>query len=322
MKREAKASAGFKNQMKKIKVLFVCSGNNVTGISPNVAVQAKGLADAGVEVVFFEIKGKGWKGYLKNIFRLRRYLKNHSYDVVHAHYGLSGMAASLAGAGPLAVTIMGSELYLNSLLKVSVQLFSRFVWKTVIVQSEEMRKMTSGNAVVLPNGVDLSLFKNIDREEAKEITGFSKGKHVIWVSAPDRPEKNFVLAEEAVKELSDDDVFLDVVNRVPHDVIPNYFAAADAMLLTSKWEGSPIVVKEALAAGLPVVSVDVGDVKALLSGVDGCYVTDSNAGEIADALRKALSFGRRTDGLIKVEHLDMKNVSEKLKAIYRSLVTE
>jgi hypothetical protein len=71
-----------------------------------------------------------------------------------------------------------------------------------------------------------------------------------------------------------------------------------------------------------VVSVDVGDVKALLSGVDGCYVTDSNAGEIADALRKALSFGRRTDGLLKVEHLDMKTVSEKLKAIYRSLVTE
>ena len=308
--------------MGKIKILFVCSGNNVTGISFNVDVQAKGLVDAGVEVDFFQIKGKKWKGYLKNIFRLRRYLKGNSYDVVHAHYGLSGMAASLAGAKPLVVTIMGSELYLNFLLKVSVQLFSRFVWKTVIVQSEKMRRMTSGKAFVLPNGVDLGMFKNIDMLKAKEITGFSKGKHVIWVSDPGRMEKNFMLAKEAVKELNDEAVSLDVVNGVPHDVIPNYFAAADALLLTSKWEGSPIVVKEALAAGLPVVSVDVGDVKELLSGVDGCYVVKSNAGDIAEALKMALSFGRRTDGIKKVEHLDMKIVSEKLKAIYRSLIPE
>ena len=310
---------GVEKFMDKLKVLFVCSGNNTTGRSVNIDVQAGGLMEAGVDVAFFEIKGKGLTGYLRNIFLLRSYLKNSSFDAVHAHYGLSGMAASLAGAGPLVVTLMGSELYLNFVLKHAVIFFARFVWSTVIVQSGKMNRMISGKGIVLSNGIDLQKFQNVDVEKALEVTGFEKGKHVIWVSDPYRAEKNFSLAEKAVKMLDDENVSLDVVNGVPHDEVPYYFRAADVLLLTSKWEGSPIVVKEALAAGLPVVSTDVGDVKELLSGVDGCYVTGSTESDIANALKKALSFNGRTGGAAKVKELDIKKVSERLKDIYGSI---
>ncbi len=305
--------------MKKLKVLFVCGGNNASGRSPNVDVQAEGLTGAGVDVEFFEVKGKGLKGYLGAVSELKKALKKNDFDVVHAHYGLSGIVASLAGAKPLVVTLMGSELYMNGSFRLAMKFFSRLVWNNIIVQSEKMKAVAGKNAIVLPNGVNIRQFRNVDRVKAKEITGFLSGKHVIWVSNPERQEKNYKLAKETVEFLNRKDVSLEVVKDVPHDDIPYYFSAADALLLTSKWEGSPIVVKEALASGLPVVSVDVGDVKELTAGVDGCYVTGSNAEQLAEALSKALSFEGRTYGIKNIEQLDTKIISKRLKDIYQKM---
>ncbi len=309
--------------MHKLKVLFVCSGNNTNGRSPNVDVQATGIKDAGVDVHFFEIRGKGVAGYLKNIFKLRKYLKSYSYDVIHAHYGLSGMVASLAGAKPLLVTIMGSELYLNRTLRSLMILFIRHIWRRVVVQSEQMKKIVGGNGtIVLPNGVDIDRFTSVSREEALQNTGFDSSRHIIWVSDPLRPEKNFKLAGDSIALLKEGDVKLEVVHGKPYKEIPYYFRAADALLLTSQWEGSPNVVKEALAAGLPVVSVDVGDVKELINNVEGCYIANRNPEDIAEALTKALLYGKETNGLEKVKHLSMKIISDRIKDVYNSMVVQ
>lgn len=309
--------------MCKLKVLFVCSGNNSSGRSPNVDVQAAGLVESGVDVHFFEVKGKGAAGYVKNIFKLKKQLKSNCYDVVHAHYGLSGIVASLAGAKSLLVTIMGSELYMNRMLRSVTLFFIRHVWRKTLVQSEQMKMVTRGDkTVVLPNGVDINRFTSVNREEALQKTGYKQGKHIIWVSDPLRPEKNFKLAGDAVALLNDRDIKLEVVSGKAYEEIPFYFSAADALLLTSKWEGSPNVVKEALAAGLPVVSVDVGDVKDFLNGVEGCYIVRSNPEDIAEALTKALSFGKQTNGIEKVKHLDIKIISERIKDVYNAIVVQ
>ncbi len=307
--------------MHNLKVLFVCSGNNDTGISPNVDVQATGLEEAGVDVHFFEIRGKGTAGYVKNIFKLRRHLKSNNYDIIHAHYGLSGIVCTLAGASPLVVTIMGSELHLNRTLRSVMILFVRHVWSKVFVQSEQMKRITGGgNTVVLPNGVDINRFTSVSRQEALRKTGYNSGKHIIWVSDPLRPEKNFKLAGDAIALLKERDIKLEVIFGKPYIEIPHFFRAADALLLTSRWEGSPNVVKEALAAELPVVSVDVGDVRELIDGVEGCYIANSNPEDIAEALTKALTYGKETNGLDKVKHLDMKIISERIKDVYNSIV--
>ena len=309
-----------KCMMHKLKVLFVCSGNNPTGKSPNVEIQASGLMHAGVNVHFFEIKKKGFSGYIHYAFKLRSFLKKNSFDVIHAHYGLSGMLASLAGANPLVVTIMGSELYLNNAIRKATVFFVRHVWKYTIVQSEKMKK-TAGRAdvIVLPNGVDIEKFRAIDVSEAKKRTGFTHGKHVIWVARPDRPEKNVALAKEAIGLLQDDGFVLDIIFDKTYDEIPYFFRAADVLLLTSKWEGSPNVIKEALAARLPVVSNDVGNVKEMLSGIKGCFVTGDDAESLSGALREAVKYKDKVDGDKVLRGLGMDTVSNKLKEIYDSV---
>ncbi|NPA35435.1 MAG: glycosyltransferase [Chlorobi bacterium] len=305
--------------MHNLKVLFVCSGNNQGGISPNVRVQAEGLKNSGVEVDFYEIKGNGIIGYLSNVIPLKKHIDNTDYDVVHAHYGFSGIVATLAGANPLLVTIMGSELYLNRMFRTVVVYFIRNVWDNVIVQSESMKtEVGNNNVIILQNGIDILKFKNVDVQEAKRRTEFNHGKHIVWAASPERREKNFSLAKKAV-DLLGEEFTLDAVYGKPHDEMPYYFKAADALLLTSKWEGSPIVVKEALAAGLPVVSVDVGDVKELLENIEGCYVTSESPVDIGNALQMAVEYKNKIEINSVLDRFEISFISERLKDVYRSI---
>jgi glycosyltransferase involved in cell wall biosynthesis len=107
---------------------------------------------------------------------------------------------------------------------------------------------------------------------------------------------------------------------VPREYVPVYMSAADVMVLVSETEGSPITVKEALACGLPIVSVDVGDVAELVAGVDGCWICDANEEAIAQGILRALSFGRRTDGRKRALELSSEVTASKLMALYAEVL--
>ena len=97
----------------------------------------------------------------------------------------------------------------------------------------------------------------------------------------------------------------------------------DALLMTSKTEGSPQVIKEAMVCGCPIVSVDVGDVAERVSGVEGCYVVPTREPkDIAEALQKAIAFGERTNGREKIVEMGLCNeqVAEQLLYIYKQLL--
>jgi glycosyltransferase involved in cell wall biosynthesis len=288
-----------------------------------VEVQAEGLRKEEVDVHYFEIQGKGLGGYLKNTIRLRRFLRKEIFDVVHAHYGLSGIAASLARAKNLVVTIMGSEVYLSWWVLLLMRVYARFIWSCVLVQSVAMQKrLKSSKCRVLPNGVEIDLFRSISPADAKKKLGYNLGKHVIWVSDPARDVKNYKLAQAAMVSLNDQDVHLHVVHNRPHNELPDYFRGADALLLTSRWEGSPIVIKEALAAGLPIVSTDVGDVAERIEGVAGCYLAASAPESLAEGLRMALAFEGRTDGHKNLDQLSLQDFSCALKRIYQEVMDQ
>ena len=110
-----------------MRVLFVSRYNVKIGISPIIENQGRSIEDK-VDLSYFPIKGNGFKGYLSSIFELKKHLKKNSYDIVHAHYSLSAFVTSLAGAKPLVVSLMGSDVKSRNMYKSLIKIFSRLFW--------------------------------------------------------------------------------------------------------------------------------------------------------------------------------------------------
>lgn len=284
-----------------MKVIFVASGNKAVGtVSAFVRSQYDSLSREGVEMIMYPIVGHGIRGYLKHYRTLRKLIKKECPDIVHAHYSTCGYLAAMASIGlksKVVVSILGSFPQDNLKCKM-VRFFVDHVWSATIVKSERTRKQLGRNLPIIPNGVNLEQFQIIDQDKAKDSTGFDKGtKYVIFVSNPNRSEKNYPLAEKAVGMLNDNTVELFPVFDKTHDEVVAYMCAADVLLLTSVSEGSPNVIKEAMACNCPIVVTDVGDVHERLDELEGCYVSKSfDPSELSELLQEALRFGRRTEG--------------------------
>lgn len=321
-----------------IRVLMVTSewpepGVNVT--SHFIKRQADFLAAAGIEITVFAFKGrKNPFNYLKNWVRLQAKLSRQRYDLVHAQFGQSGLLA-LPKRLPLVVTFRGSDL-LGSVSERTgrhrprgvLQVLSRLVATradAVIVVSEHMKRKLPSSIVshVIPSGLDLRLFRPTDKRVARKQLGLPEDeKLVLFVGRPSQGRKRVHLAEKALEILNRSVPARLVVGwRVPHTDVPLYMSGCDALVFTSMQEGSPNVVKEALACNLPIVSVSVGDVETRLKGVDGCELcADDDPETIAAALKRVLLRGGRTNGRETVLALDEKITTEQLINIYQSVL--
>lgn len=306
-----------------MKVLFVSSGNKKDGISPIVYNQGESLKANDVELEYYTVNLKGWKGYLRHLVPLAKVIKNGGYDVVHAHYSLCGFLATFAAPlrTAIVVSLMGT-FRKNTVKYYLIRLLAACRWKAVIVKSERM-KMQIGlsKAPIIPNGVQIEkfTFPHTQPQLRAELGLALQQRIVIFVSDPARPEKNFKLCKESVETLQDDRVMLIPVFNKPHDDVAKYMLAADVLMLTSFTEGSPNVIKEAMAAGCPIVTTDVGDVHYLLKDLEGTYIMqDFTPEEGARMLRKALAFGQKTAGLarLKTLRLTLNEVADQLKKVY------
>ena len=177
---------------------------------------------------------------------------------------------------------------------------------------------------IVPNGVDFDLFKPLDRESSRQHFGFGRHQRVVLFAAnPGDPRKNFPLAQEAVSLLRD--WFGDKCSLWPfygreQNELPMAMNAADAMLVTSLAEGSPNVVKEAMACNLPIVSVSAGDVAEVISGARNCYLADRDPADIASKLMQVLESRDRSNGRDVVPHLRLDAVASQVLHIYEKVV--
>src|SRR5262249_26735735 len=193
-----------------------------------------------------------------------------------------------------------------------------------VVKSENLLSVLPGGidhsrVWLLPNGVDLRRFKPMDRSECQRRLGWDPSRrHVLFPADPTRPEKRFALAEACVAHVNQGgaDVELHVLRDVPHAEVPSWLNAAHAILLTSTHEGSPNAVKEALACNVPVVSVDVGDVRARIGTIDGCFVADPTPEDLAAKLGLALERAAPIDGRERLADISVDHVAAKLREIY------
>lgn len=279
------------------KILFVCSGNGEL-VAPFITDQKEALEARGAQVDLFTIKGKGIIGYLKNLRALRATIKRGSYEVVHAHYGMSGLLACLQFRVPVVITLHGSDVN-----DPSVRLFSKIAARLaseVIVVSQKMKDLLGYRkaTTVIPCGVDMGMFVPMDKSYARrklEIANkvnFEEGKkYVLFSSSFDNEVKNPGLAMEAVKQLGEGYELIELKGFSRREVAC-LFNAADAALMTSRSEGSPQFVKEAMACNCPIVSTPVGDVESIFNGAIGCFLVQPEAEAVADKLKVAAAFGK------------------------------
>jgi teichuronic acid biosynthesis glycosyltransferase TuaC len=305
-----------------MKVLFVSSGNSSNGISPIILNQGTSLQNQGASVAYFTIKGKGIIGYLKAIPKLQKFIKKNKFDIIHAHYSLSAFVATLSGAKPLVVSLMGSDVKSKKYFKLFIKLFNKFSWAKMIVKSEDMKLSLGIKEVeIIPNGVDFERFQPIDKIIALKETGWDNTKkHVLFAANPERYVKNFKLAKDAFDLLNRSDIDLHFLNEVPNVQLPFYFNAADVVLLTSLWEGSPNVIKEAMACNRPIVSTDVGDINNLIGKTEGCYISSLDPKDIMIKIKKAVNHKLDTNGREDVKHLKSNEISQKIINLYLNVI--
>lgn len=309
-----------------MKVLFVSSGNSGE-IGTLVKNQGESLRNVGIDVEYFLIKGRGFWGYFTSILKIRRAYYRGNYSIAHAHYSLSAFATSLAGRFPLVVSLMGSDAYLYRSLRLAAKFFYRIRWNAAIVKTQRMKNLLGMNqTLVIPNGVDLKKFKPISKVVAREYIGYPENKKIIlFIANPERYEKNYSLAMESVKTLNNDDIELLPVFNKPDKDITYYMNAADVLLLTSKWEGSVNIIKEAMACNCPIVSTDVGDVRWIIGETEGCYITSFDPHDVAEKIKLALHFAetkKKTNGRQRIIDLglDSETVAGKIIEVYEKVL--
>ena len=294
--------------------------------------QAEAVRAAGVDLTVFRFHGRrNPLRYAGAWFRLRRSLARTRYDVVHAQFGQSGLLA-LPTRAPLVVTFRGSDLLgivddatgRHTARGRALQWASGLVARradVVLLVSEHMRTSLPPGVryEVMPSGVDLELFTPTPRNEARARLGLPLDRRlVLFAGRPTQARKRYGLAARAVELLSRTlPAELLVAWGVPHEEVPLYMSAADALVFTSMQEGSPNVVKEALACDLPVVSVPVGDVAERLDGIEGCELcADDRAETIAAALERVLVRGGRIDARDRMRALDEQSITRRLLDVY------
>ena len=297
--------------------------NLVTTPRPFFEDQVRVLERKGVNTTTLTVPGRrsaqdsrSFIDYLKFYYpTIRHSLKD--YDIVHANYGLTGPFALAQPRRPVVLTLWGSDLA-GKYSRIS-RICARLSDET-IVMSEEMRSDLWNAAHVIPHGIDMNKFQPIDQNSAIDMVGWDPdSRHVLFPYDPSRPVKNFSLAERVVDQVREEvnvPVELYPVYGVPHEEIPNYMNAADALLLTSQREGFPNSVKEALACNLPVVSTDVGGVRDHLSDVSNSYVGATEQ-ELVEHLSNVIKSGQRSDGRNHIADLGLDQMAEDILSVYR-----
>ena len=294
--------------------------------------QVDSLAAAGCENTLYEIQG--WKSmgeYAKALAELPRVARACGAELVHAHYGYSG-AAALRVRLPLVVSFCGDDLLgrpdstgkltLKSRLLIPVSKYAARRAHGVITKTEEMRRVIADvrDVHVIANGVDLARFVPESRDSARAALGWRTTGHVLLFAAqPSEERKNWPLAEAATKLLAARglEVRLEAVHDRPQAEIVRAMNAADVLLLPSFHEGSPNVVKEAMAVGLPVVAAPVGDCAERLRDVTHSFVVPRTPEAFADATAAVLASGERSNGRdVIARTLSVEAVAQRVLGVY------
>jgi glycosyltransferase involved in cell wall biosynthesis len=293
-----------------------------------------------VHVLFIDRRGLGAFEYYRMGNRIATAVTEFDPDVIHVMYGgvMAEQIVRRHHGRPVVVTFHGSDLLGENLSGWVRKIISRYgvycsrraakAADGVIVVAQHLAKAL-GKVVmpekvrVIPCGIDLERFKPMDSLSCKQQLGWDfRSFHVLLASNNGDPVKRAWLAKAAVERMSRGDrlVQLHYMTGISNSEVPLWLNASDAMILTSLHEGSPTIVKEALACGLPVVSVDVGDVAERIEGIEECYLAEAEPKALAARLSLVRQNGTRLNCRTRLEELSILHVARQLKQCYEEIV--
>ena len=327
--------------MKSIRVLMITTEypseeNAISGIF--VAREVNLLRLAGIDLEVFVFRGKKrLVNYIRAWVQVHALLKHEHFDLIHAQFGQSGLPALFPKLKPLVISFRGSDVegivnkkgkytFLGRVLqKISRYTASR-ADECIVVSDRLTNKLPPRKYHIIPSGIDLDLFKPAPQVKMKEILGLTEEKrYILFGGNPAAPVKRYGLALKVLNLVQEHfhNVELLTLRDVPHEEMPVFINACDLLLLTSRHEGCPNIVKEALACNLPIVSTDVGDVKDRIGEIEGCIVCESDDAEvISEAVIQVLRRGKRIQGRDQVCDLDEKFVARKIIDVYTLAIAQ
>lgn len=309
-----------------MKILVVCSGNykdfNFEIHQAFISDQIKACESSGHNITFdlLFIKRGGYRGYWKNLPKIKRRIAQFKPDLIHAHGGHIGLLCCLQRIKPVVVTFHGSDInvFKNRFLSSIASMFSA---ASIFVSARLSKKCIFRKKFffIVPCGVDFDVFFPMDKEKAKLKFGlYSPNEYILFSSSFDNHVKNFPLARKSLSCLPEITV-MEISGKTRQEV-NLLINGAELLLMTSFSEGSPQIIKEAMACNCPIVATDVGDVREVIKGTQGCFLTGFNPMDVAEKIAQALAFKGRTNGREKIAHLDNRRVAQKIINVYKSVL--
>jgi teichuronic acid biosynthesis glycosyltransferase TuaC len=326
-----------------IRVLHVVPIAPDGGTSSFTQRQIDCLAEAGVEgrSVFFGGSAMLMRPHklLIGIAEIRREIGMFQPDIVHAHWGsLLAFATALVSLGgpPLVITYRGSDInpvpsepWLYGLIRVVCSQLAVLRASALICVSAELRERLwsrRGLVRIIPDGIDVSIFKPLDKLECRRILNWPLDERVVFFYEGGRPAvKRRDLAETSLNEARKllGPCRLEVLGTdVPHDRVPVLLNASDCLLMTSDFEGSPNIVRETLACNIPIVSVDVGDVRRWIDGLEGTRIVSRDPAEIGRALAEIITYGIRPGAELKIRQCSSESSKNAVLETYHQVLKD
>jgi glycosyltransferase involved in cell wall biosynthesis len=296
--------------------------------------QIESLLAAGVDGRTFHLRSRTSPGVMfREWRRLWAEIGEFRPDIVHAQYGTAtAFLTAVATARPLIVTFRGSDLNpdpdkgrLRCWLSRFMSQIAAWRARRIICVSEQLvgrlwwgrRKVT-----VIPSGIDCRVFRPQPRDEARSTLGWPLDERIVLFNGSHRPLKRPDLARAAVeyaRGACGPVRLVELDGTQPPEQMPCMMNAADCLIMTSDHEGSPNVVKEAIACGLPVVSRDVGDVRQRLANVRPSIVVGDSAEELGRALAEILACPQRSNGPQAAKEFSIDDVAQRIVGLYQVL---
>nr|WP_281720541.1 glycosyltransferase [Nitrosomonas nitrosa] len=312
------------------------------GAGTFIEQQVLGLRRIGIDVEVMHVDRceSGMHSYFAMGAELQSRITQFQPNVVHAMYGgvMAERVTRFVKRRPTVVSFCGSDLlgeYLSgSIRRISSEygiLASHIAARRavgIVVKSRNLEEalpatISRSKVRIIPNGIDLERFRPLNQVDCRNKLGWDSNKfHILFPTNAGDPRKRLYLAQAAMDKANRSGLNAEIhqLRGVPHEEVPVWLNASNVVLLTSLHEGSPNIIKEALACNVPVVSVDVGDVSERVEGIEGCYIARPDADDLGIKLGLVGARGGRITGRERMQALSLEQTAQYLRSCYHEVL--